>query len=173
MSKKSFLIILFISILFLASIALVASKSLRNQLFVGNTQENLVDTAYTPSTDITATTTFQVLVDISPLVLDTLGEDAFITSPVTIKGQIPGSWYFEGSFPIEIEDSLGNILGQGVAQAKGDWMTNELVPFEAKVTFKKTDAEDGYIVFKKDNPSGDPKNDKEVRLPIAFKLYLQ
>lgn len=172
MSKKTFLIILFIGILFLASLALVASKSLRNQLFVDTTPENIVDTTHVLSTNTTATTTPQVP-DISPLILDTLVEDALVTSPITIKGKIPGFWYFEASFPIEVQDSLGNILGQGTAQAKSDWMTSELVPFEAKITFKKTDAEDGYIVFKKDNPSGDQKNDKQVRLPVMFKPQLQ
>lgn len=170
MSKKTFFITLFFGVLFLASIAIIASKSARNQL---------LKDAETPSISVAIDHTSEtktpqkVAIDTSPLIFDTFTPNQLITSPLVIKGKAPGAWYFEASFPVRVEDSFGKVLGQGIAQAKSDWMTTELVPFEVKITFKKTDAEGGFVVFKKDNPSGDPKNDKEIRIPVTLKLFLQ
>ena len=101
--------------------------------------------------------------------LDTPGINDAINSPVVIKGEARGSWFFEASFPIEITDSTGKVLGQGTAQAQGDWMTNDFVPFTATITYQEplTDPK-GFIVFKKDNPSGLPENDKSIKIPITF-----
>src|SRR3989344_4037566 len=79
-----------------------------------------------------------------------------IVSPVTITGKARGTWYFEASFPITILDGNGKILGQGHAEAKSDWMTNEFVPFTATITFTKSTTTTGAILLEKDNPSGLP-----------------
>jgi hypothetical protein len=168
MSKKPFFIILFVGALFVAGLILVGMKSLQTQM-QENTEVPQPIIEHVPPTPVVvkpvATTT--------PLVFDAPLIDSLVKSPMLITGKAPGTWYFEASFPVHIEDTEGNILGQGVAQAKGNWMTTEMVPFEMKLTFKKTDAEEGFIVFKKDNPSGDPKHDLEVRVHVLFKMYLQ
>ena len=91
-----------------------------------------------------------------------------IKSPLTIKGLARGSWFFEGTFPIEILDVNGNIIAQNFAQANNDWMTSEFVPFEAVLTFDTPNTEKGTIVLKKDNPSGLTENEDELRIPISF-----
>ncbi|MDP4009114.1 MAG: Gmad2 immunoglobulin-like domain-containing protein, partial [bacterium] len=35
-----------------------------------------------------------------------------VASPLHIEGEARGTWYFEASFPIHIEDANGTILGQ-------------------------------------------------------------
>ena len=40
-----------------------------------------------------------------------------VVSPVTVRGEAIGNWYFEASFPMRIEDANGNELGTAVAQA--------------------------------------------------------
>lgn len=94
-----------------------------------------------------------------------------ISSPLTIKGTARGNWYFEASFPVFVTDWDGKIIAQGTAQAKGDWMTTEFVPFEATLTFaadKNAYSNKGTLILKKDNPSGLPKNDDALEIPVLF-----
>lgn len=89
-----------------------------------------------------------------------------VKNPLVVTGEAKGFWFFEASFPIKILDENGNVLGQGIAQAKSDWMTEEFVPFEAKIDFEAPANEKGFLLLKKDNPSGLPEHDEEFRIPI-------
>lgn len=91
-----------------------------------------------------------------------------IASPLVIKAEAVGTWFFEGSFPITVTDNKGVNLGTGLAKAESDWMVEKFVPFTAKITFKKTTAVEGFVVFKNDNPSGDPKMSMELKIPVRF-----
>jgi hypothetical protein len=91
-----------------------------------------------------------------------------ISTPILIKGQARGSWFFEASFPVEIQDSDKVIIATGIAQAKTEWMTNDFVPFEVNIDFQRPVIKNGYLILKKDNPSGDPSKDDQLILPIAF-----
>jgi len=91
-----------------------------------------------------------------------------ISSPVTIVGSARGGWYFEASFPVELQDANGNMITATTAQAQADWMTSEFVPFKATLEFGTPATETGFIVLKKDNPSGLPANDDELRVPVKF-----
>lgn len=105
-----------------------------------------------------------VLVEPTPL--------ATITSPVTLKGQARGSWYFEASFPVVVTNWDGKIIGQGIATATSDWMTAEFVPFTATVTFTADPNElnqRGNLILKRDNPSGLPENDDALEIPVFLK----
>ena len=95
-----------------------------------------------------------------------------ISNPVTVAGKARGNWYFEASFPVQIVDEDGTILGSAPAQAQGapgGWMTGEYVPFSAQISFSKPKGKTGKVIFKKDNPSGDPARDDSVSIPIVFK----
>lgn len=91
-----------------------------------------------------------------------------ISSPFLIKGKARGSWFFEADFLIKLLDENGNLLATAIAQAQGDWMTTDFVPFEAKLTFSAPAAKKGFLVFEKDNPSGLPEHADELRVPIEF-----
>jgi len=91
-----------------------------------------------------------------------------VESPLVIKGEARGSWYFEGSFPIRLLDGGGKQIAATTAQAKGEWMTTEFVSFEATITFEKPDQETGTLVLEKDNPSGLPEKADEIRIPVYF-----
>lgn len=93
-----------------------------------------------------------------------------ISSPLVIKGEARGNWYFEASFPIKLIDANGKQLAVTTAQAKGDWMTTEFVPFEANLTFTTPTTESGTLILEKDNPSGLPQNADERRIPVKFDL---
>jgi len=91
-----------------------------------------------------------------------------IQSPLEIKGEARGYWFFEASFPIKLVDEKGNELGMAIAQAQSDWMTEDFVPFEAKLEFQKPETKKGFLILKKDNPSGLQENDDELRMPVRF-----
>jgi hypothetical protein len=91
-----------------------------------------------------------------------------ITSPLIIKGEARGYWFFEASFPVKLLDDEENLIALEIATAQSEWMTEEFVPFEAVVEFNDPAAEKGILVFEKDNPSGLPENADEFRIPVFF-----
>ncbi len=91
-----------------------------------------------------------------------------ISSPLEIKGKARGSWFFEASFVIQLRDAKDNLLGQAIATADGDWMTEDFVPFSATLNFSLRTSDTGTLVFIKDNPSGLPENAAEFSLPVSF-----
>lgn len=100
--------------------------------------------------------------------VDNPEKNAKVGSPLKISGKVPGSWSFEASFPVRLEDGSGNVLAQAPAQLLGDWMTTELVPFEATLTFTSPGSGTGLLVLQKGNPSGLPEKDDSVSIPIKF-----
>lgn len=93
---------------------------------------------------------------------------ARIASPVSLVGKAIGTWFFEASFPIEVLDAAGIVIGQGHAEAQGNWMTEDFVPWTASVSFASGSSTSGFIRFEKDNPSGDPARDEHVDVPVSF-----
>jgi hypothetical protein len=91
------------------------------------------------------------------------------TSTVTLSGKARGTWYFEASFPVELVGADGAVLAKGQAQAQGDWMTEDFVPFSAMldIDVPVTDAS-GTLILRKDNPSGMPERDDALMIPVRF-----
>ncbi|HVO28912.1 MAG TPA: Gmad2 immunoglobulin-like domain-containing protein [Candidatus Paceibacterota bacterium] len=95
---------------------------------------------------------------------------AVVASPVAIEGAVTGGgWYFEGTFPIQVLDGTGKVIGSGTAQSLGDWMSTATVPFAASISFTTPGTATGTIVFSKDNPSGLPRNAGSLSVPVAFR----
>ncbi len=95
--------------------------------------------------------------------------DQKVSLPIVIKGEARGNWFFEASFPIKLLDASGNEIGLAIAQAQSDWMTTEFVPFEATLNIASLpEIGEGVLVFERDNPSGLPENDEQIRVPIRF-----
>jgi len=95
--------------------------------------------------------------------------NALLQSPLTIIGRARGPWYFEASFPIELRDANNVLITTTVAQAQGDWMTENMVPFTATLTFPvQPTGSQGLLTFKNDNPSGEPQNSMTFDVPVNF-----
>lgn len=101
-----------------------------------------------------------------------------ISSPLTIKGEARGMWFFEATFPVVLVDWDGRIIAEGYATAQKDpdaedgagWMTEDFVPFEATIEFDKPEyGERGAIILQKSNPSGLPQYDDALEQTIYFK----
>jgi|SRR3989344_2360195 len=95
--------------------------------------------------------------------------NALVLSPLAIRGEARGNWYFEASFPVRLFDGNGQELAVQPAQAQGEWMTAEYVPFEVILTFTKPETSTGTLVLEKDNPSGLPEYADEFRIPVRFR----
>lgn len=91
-----------------------------------------------------------------------------ITSPLRVSGRARGSWYFEGSFSGELFDPEKRSLGTVILQSRGEWMTEEFVPFEGVLEFSNPSSENGELVIKNANPSGLPENEKTLIIPVSF-----
>jgi hypothetical protein len=95
-----------------------------------------------------------------------------VSSPLFIRGEARGTWYFEASFPIEIIDANGTRIGMSFAEAEEDWMTENFVPFHGTIEFSPPTTKTGTLILHKDNPSGLPEFDDELRIPIRFSSSL-
>jgi len=102
--------------------------------------------------------------------VDTPRPNSEITSPLAIRGEARGYWFFEASFPIVLTDWDGLIIASGIATAQEDWMTEDFVPFTAELTFEKPGYSNrGSLILQRDNPSGLPENDDALEFPVSFK----
>lgn len=135
--------------------------------------------ATSPITDSPVTKTFEEIVEDPPVTpieqtvlifTETPLPNQKVTSPLIVSGNARGYWYFEASFPIELVDANGVRLAISPAQAQGDWMTENFVPFSATLTWSSasTTATSGTLILHRDNPSGMPENDDEISLPVIF-----
>jgi len=77
-----------------------------------------------------------------------------------------------------LTDWDGLIIAQGIASAVLDpndpestWMTEDFVPFEAKLTFrveKDVYSKKGTLILQKNNPSGLSEHDDALEIPVVF-----
>jgi hypothetical protein len=98
---------------------------------------------------------------------------ATVSSPLTIEGEARGWWYFEASFPVRLVTDSGEVLAEVPAQALGDWMTEDYVPFTVSIVFATPSATSGKLILARDNPSGLPENDASIEIPVLFQTPQQ
>ena len=101
--------------------------------------------------------------------IDNPRPNQIIESPLFVKGEARGNWYFEASFPAKLFDDNGFLLGITPAQALGNWMTEDFVPFNVILPFAVPSTSKGRLILEKDNPSGLPEYANELRIPVYFK----
>ena len=102
------------------------------------------------------------------IVATTPGPGAVVGKEFGVIGQARGPWFFEASFPIEVLDKNGKQLAIGIAQAQGDWMTENFVPFKATLKVPESYIGPATLVLHKDNPSGLPERDASISYPITI-----
>lgn len=85
-----------------------------------------------------------------------------------VMGEARGVWYFEATFPVMVRDKNENVLASTYAEAKGEWMTAEFVPFTSRITITGSYSGPATLILLKDNPSGLPENDDSVSIPIII-----
>ena len=94
---------------------------------------------------------------------------ATVTSPLRVRGEARGTWFFEASFPVRLVDADGHEIAVVPAQAQGEWMTERFVPFEAVLEFSASAAGTrGTLILEKNNASGLPEHADELRISVQF-----
>ncbi|HUP92583.1 MAG TPA: Gmad2 immunoglobulin-like domain-containing protein [Solimonas sp.] len=92
-----------------------------------------------------------------------------IASPLTIHGKARGMWFFEASFPVSLLGPDGATLATVPAQADGEWMTEDFVPFHVTLSFTAPAAGGvGRLVLRKSNASGMPEHDDQLVIPVRL-----
>ena len=93
-----------------------------------------------------------------------------IASPLAVRGEARGNWYFEATFPIRLLDGNGRELAVGYAEAQSDWMTTDFVPFKASFSFAAPhDTNEGILILEKSNPSALPEHADELKISVKFR----
>ena len=100
--------------------------------------------------------------------VETPTSGSLVASPLIVEGKALGTWFFEGSMPVEILDEQGNVLAQWYVTSQGDWMTAEFVDFKGEIEFVSPKAQTGKLVIKKDNPSDMREFDASCFVPILL-----
>ncbi len=107
--------------------------------------------------------------DLAGLIIENVESGSIISSPLKIIGRITGDGWigFEGQVGnVSLVDREGNVLDTKPLTATSDWMTST-VRFEANIEFFTT-ATSGKLVFRNENPSGEPSRDRSVSRNIKF-----
>jgi len=94
---------------------------------------------------------------------------SIVTNPLVILGEARGTWFFEASFPVHLDDASGAAIATGVAQAQGEWMTEEFVPFQVTLDIPNAFSGEATLVLEKDNPSGLPEHADSLGIPVTIK----
>lgn len=106
------------------------------------------------------------------LIIDLPKENEKIKSPLKIKGQAKGFWFFEAEFLAELYDTDNNFLGRTILTAKDDWMTENFVPFEGNLEFERPTTDYGFLRFLSANPTGLPEHQRIFEIPVQFEKVL-
>lgn len=107
-------------------------------------------------------------VEDAEIIVDTVAPGDTVKSPLIVKGKALGPWFFEGTLPVQIENSKGELLDMAPARALDNWMQEGYVRFEAELKFDPGTETTGTIIIKNDNPSGLKENEKVQRIPVKF-----
>ena len=75
------------------------------------------------------------------IAIDEPRPNARVTSPLWIRGEAVGNWFFEADFPVRLEDEEGNLISEGFAATEDDWMTEDFVSYSVKLEFDDPEAE--------------------------------
>ncbi len=107
----------------------------------------------------------------SVITFENLNENDHVKPKQSITGEVPGYWFFEGSFPVELRKASGETFATVIATTAQDWMVTTNVKFEIKLPDNFTYTGVGSILFKKDDPSDGEapwKPEYEKTLPVIF-----
>ena len=102
------------------------------------------------------------------IVVDLPHPGAVVGKEFVATGRARGTWFFEGSFPIDVVTPTGDILVSTYATAESEWMTTEFVSFKSEmINLPSAYIGPAVLILRKDNPSDLPENDASISIPIT------
>ncbi len=93
---------------------------------------------------------------------------AEVSSPVTVSGQAPGTWFFEAVLPISLVTAEGDVLIDDIFVTEEEWMTEDLLDFNLQLSFETPESNYGFIVVEKNDPSDLSHNKAAFYWPVEF-----
>ena len=93
-------------------------------------------------------------------------QGAFLAHTFQLEGKARGGWYFEGTFPLVIENESGVILETIPIHAQGDWLTPDFVPFSETIQLPYYSGK-ATLILKNANPSGRSESDASLAIPVT------
>jgi len=100
-------------------------------------------------------------------------ENAEISSPMEIAGSINGNGWiaFEAQAgTVKLIDKDNNVLGSAILQVTDENWMKQFNNFKAELIFSNPkNLKNAELVFKNENPSGDPSRDKTFTIPVKLK----
>ncbi|WP_084397765.1 Gmad2 immunoglobulin-like domain-containing protein [Henriciella aquimarina] len=101
------------------------------------------------------------------MTIDTPDAGAEVTSPIHLSGKVPGTWYFEGQFEVDLVTKDGTVLTEHYAEADGSWMTEEPVRFTAEIAYTVDTETPAMLVLREEDPSG-RSDRREAQFPVIL-----
>ena len=95
-----------------------------------------------------------------------------VFSPMVVEGFARGAWFFEGQFLVTLTDDHGEVVSTAPAYAQKAWTTKDFVPFRASLVFKGKHTGPALLTLSKDNPSGDPAREQQLKMLLHFPTML-
>lgn len=102
---------------------------------------------------------------------DALKDNDHVQPKQIITGKVPGYWFFEGSFPVELKNASGQTFATVIAKTNQDWMVTTNIAFSITLPDEFTYHGVGSILFKRDDPSdgeAPKKPQDEKSIPVIF-----
>ena len=102
--------------------------------------------------------------------------DQFISSPYVVEGNADASWFWEGTFTVELVGEAGEVvaIANAIIPQGGNWTDGGTQFFQATLEFDpEVVGKTGYIKLRKANASGLPENDKEYTVKVRFNKSVQ
>jgi len=157
--KKRYIVLFFITLF--AVILVIALRAVNTNIVVAPTDEDNVIKVEKASKE-------------NLIMIDSPYINQKVSSPIIVKGRARGNWFFEASAPVNIVNWDGLIIGEGYMMVDEgySWMTTEYVPFTGTISYdvSQLGAYDyGWIIFKKDNPSGESRFDDALEMRVILR----
>ncbi|OGC59583.1 hypothetical protein A2380_00135 [candidate division WWE3 bacterium RIFOXYB1_FULL_43_24] len=102
------------------------------------------------------------------IIVDYPQPDDVVGNPLIVRGRARGSWFFEGTFPLTLYYGVGGDFVDGYATAKGEWMTEDYVEFEAVLNYMVPPTNDGLLSLQRNNPSDLEGLHDSIQVKVRF-----
>ena len=106
----------------------------------------------------------------SAISLTNLKRGDTLASGFVLKGSAPDGWFKDGSFPVFLSDSKGNIIAQTFANVVGAPNGSGLVNFESPIFFSKPDTKEGILLFANVGLEGLPDNLDDLKEVLKIEV---
>lgn len=94
---------------------------------------------------------------------------AEVVNSMSLQGFARATWFAQGIASADVLNEKNQKIGAFTLRSDSNSNTNAFVAFTGTITYGDPGTKTGYLVFKKANPTSDPKKDSSLWLPVRFK----